>query len=688
MSHSNSSQIKIIDKTIFCLIVLFMATVNISIFLNEIGYFIPLMLFAYRFVVTKERKFQKNGLEIGFLLFLAAELLSAIFSVNHGQAFGNFVRRLLMIPLVYTIAAAADDAKKAKLFFKIYLGAALVAMTAYIVFAYEYFIAQLYRFESKGPSPFQYVMTAGGLMSFTTIFIFAFLVNEKRKGTHLIILLLAFGIAAVSLFASYTRAAWIGAAAGIGFIILFKRKWWLIIPGAALIFAALFIYKNESRLYTYKYNGTKLVHLASATTEGRAYDLESVNDTVYVADYNKGVAVYDRSKLIQELPTPAPVKNVLKWKSHYYLAYLLDTRILLLHKGDAGKLAIEKMFTSPGLTGSIEVLGNYLYVTDIDSGLTIYKNLLNLDDKIFLRNVKGISSLCYNGKLFAGFNYKNFSFEVFASENGIPTNLIESVKYNSAVGFVWMNKNDIFFQSDKLYRYVFKNDSVKLVQTFDVVGLMALRFIDSTAIGASANGIVYRFDKLSNGTYSEKVISSLGYSITGFVLEGDKVYTTENKRNRLSTIFDLYHDTNFERLNIWRVGLKIFSDHPVFGVGDIDLNKTYSEYKDSYLKENFGHMHNNFVHFLVILGAVGFIAVMFLFYKILRLHLKIYKTLKDVPFLSSYALGALAVFIGFLFAGLGEWNFGDQEIITVLYFTIGLNVAFYRNFRRDSALGE
>jgi hypothetical protein len=43
-------------------------------------------------------------------------------------------------------------------------------------------------------------------------------------------------------------------------------------------------------------------------------------------------------------------------------------------------------------------------------------------------------------------------------------------------------------------------------------------------------------------------------------------------------------------------------------------------------------------------------------------------------------LGALAAFIGFLFAGLGEWNFGDQEIVTMLWFTLGLNIAFYKTY--------
>ncbi len=181
MGKDKSNQIKIIGKLIFWLIILFLIMLTHSIFPNQIGYFILLMLFAYLFLITKKNKFQKNGLEIGFILLLAAKLISAISMVNNTQAFQNFFKRLVLIPLVYTITSAADDVKKAKLFFNVYLSAALLTMLVYIVFAYEHFIAQLYRFESKGSTLFQYVMTAGGLIIFTTIFTFAFWVNENKN---------------------------------------------------------------------------------------------------------------------------------------------------------------------------------------------------------------------------------------------------------------------------------------------------------------------------------------------------------------------------------------------------------------------------------------------------------------------------------------------------------------------------
>jgi len=150
------------------------------------------------------------------------------------------------------------------------------------------------------------------------------------------------------------------------------------------------------------------------------------------------------------------------------------------------------------------------------------------------------------------------------------------------------------------------------------------------------------------------------------------------KRSRLLSIFDPYLQSNAVRFKLWKAGWKMFLDHPFFGVGDIDLQKLYKEYKNPYDKEIQGHMHNNFIHVLVILGLFGFLSVIYLFVKLLLILVKIYKDTKDIKFISSYALGALASFCAFTVAGLTEMNFGDHEIITLVWFTFGLNIALYK----------
>jgi hypothetical protein len=75
--------------------------------------------------------------------------------------------------------------------------------------------------------------------------------------------------------------------------------------------------------------------------------------------------------------------------------------------------------------------------------------------------------------------------------------------------------------------------------------------------------------------------------------------------------------------------------------------------------------------------------VCLLFYKIIYIELKIYYSVKNKPFISSYALGALAAFCGFMISGLTELNFWDHEITTLIWFTFGLNIAMFKSVKPD-----
>jgi len=100
-------------------------------------------------------------------------------------------------------------------------------------------------------------------------------------------------------------------------------------------------------------------------------------------------------------------------------------------------------------------------------------------------------------------------------------------------------------------------------------------------------------------------------------------------------------------------------------------------------KESFGHLHNNYIVILALLGLFGFIIVMLIFIKMFYTNIKIYKYVSQKPFASSFALGTIGVLTTFLVSGLAEFNFGDHEIITTIWFTFGLNLAFYRLIKEE-----
>ncbi len=678
--------IETIDKSIYILLFLFVISLTNSIFLNQIGFFFPLFLILIRYVLNRENIFEKNGLETAFLLFLAAELISAIFSINQAQAFQNFFKRMVLIPIVYIFSGAVTDTEKGKLFFKVYLGAALVTMIIYIIIAYEHFVAQLYSIESKGPSPFQYVMTAGGLMSITTIFLFALLINEKVKITGRLLYLTAFLISAVGLFSSYTRAAWLGAAAGILVVILMKKKWILLLPVLLALIFVMFYFKNESKIVQYKMEEGKLTLQKSFPTSGRATQILNVNNAVIVADHQKGISLFENNLPKETLETPSPAVTVDQWKDNYYVTHLIDTRFVLFKKNDSDKFEKISEFFTPGNTMDLKVRNNILYIADLDSGITIYKDPARLALKIHYRGITRVTNFDCDSTWFVAFAPDKNLITLYEMKDGFRLAAVDSFVNKSPMGFIWVNNNRVFFQSeDEFIQFKISNAKLRKADVQKIKGIFRISFEKEKIYACTVNGTIYAAENDPNRPVTFHEIAKAGFSPTDFKKSGDEFYFSYYKRNRLTSIFDPYHESNIERLDQWRTGLKIFAEHPVFGVGDIDLNKVYSQYKDKFLKENYGHLHNNYFQFLIILGAVGFMIVAFMFGKIFLLNIKIYNAVKEVPFVSSYSLGAAAVFVGFLFSGLGEWNFGDQEIITMIWFTLGLNIAFYKAHLKTAA---
>ncbi len=104
-------------------------------------------------------------------------------------------------------------------------------------------------------------------------------------------------------------------------------------------------------------------------------------------------------------------------------------------------------------------------------------------------------------------------------------------------------------------------------------------------------------------------------------------------RSRLSSIYDPYHPSNIERMNQIKVAFKIFSDHPFFGVGNIDFNETYKKYREPFDKYTYGHLHNNYTHILATLGIFGFVIFIILLIKIFFIHIETIKITQSKNFL-------------------------------------------------------
>ena len=202
MKNSDTT-IKIIDKFIFIFFIIFLLSLTNSIFINQVGYFGALILILLRYFYSKENQFSTTGLEIAFILFIAAEFISAIFSEHQAPAFTNAIKRSLLLPIVYTTIIASVNLNKAKLFFKVYIGASLISVCIYLFFAYQHYLQNLYGLTQSGPSIFQYPITASEIISFAVVFMFAFVLNEKTNIKTKLFLILAFILSMISLMSTY-----------------------------------------------------------------------------------------------------------------------------------------------------------------------------------------------------------------------------------------------------------------------------------------------------------------------------------------------------------------------------------------------------------------------------------------------------------------------------------------------------
>ena len=370
MPDKKYSYIKILDSAIAFFFVIFLLSLSNSIFVNQLGYYGALILILVKWSITKDNPFSKTKLELALIFFIAAEVLATIFSNEFSASFHNLLKRVLLIPIIYTTIASIKDYERAKTFVKIYLGATLVTVVIYLYFAYQHYLSDLYGTTESGPSIFQYPITASEIISFTVIFLFAFLINEKTSLKNKILLLAGFILSLLALFSTYKRTGWMGAAFGILIILILKRQWKILIGGALLIVVFLLTQKNISEVNVYNIESNQLKLIRTIETDGRAFDAVSNDDEIIVSDYNNGLVVYSDTSLLYKIDMPSAVVGIYHWRDDYFVAALIDTRFILLKK-ENDKFIVKNEFFSPGYTFGYSFANNFLYIIDIDSGLTV-----------------------------------------------------------------------------------------------------------------------------------------------------------------------------------------------------------------------------------------------------------------------------------------------------------------------------
>jgi O-antigen ligase len=146
---------------------------------------------------------------------------------------------------------------------------------------------------------------------------------------------------------------------------------------------------------------------------------------------------------------------------------------------------------------------------------------------------------------------------------------------------------------------------------------------------------------------------------------------------RLYSVFDLQNATAQERLYMWRSGLKIIRDHPWTGIGMGAMRQVYEWYRDPNdprdPQKRLGHLHNNLIQIAAERGLIGLAFWLGIWAAYCCCTWSIYRCLSPQQGRAkALVVGSLASVVAFHIAGLFEHNFGDSEVITLVYFLMAL----------------
>ena len=131
---------------------------------------------------------------------------------------------------------------------------------------------------------------------------------------------------------------------------------------------------------------------------------------------------------------------------------------------------------------------------------------------------------------------------------------------------------------------------------------------------------------------------------------------------------------NVERAHVWQNGWKLFAADPLTGWGLQDLQQAYARIGAPGDPDQ-GHMGSVPVQIAASMGLPGLAAFGWLVFAVFRVLNRARRAARDDEFLRAVVDASGAGFVGFLAAGLLEWNFGDSEILVLLFFLVGLAVA-------------
>ena len=144
--------------------------------------------------------------------------------------------------------------------------------------------------------------------------------------------------------------------------------------------------------------------------------------------------------------------------------------------------------------------------------------------------------------------------------------------------------------------------------------------------------------------------------------------------HRARSMIDVDDPTVRDRVAMWRAGLGMIAEHPLLGVGPGEVRAWYQHYRrPEAIRQSTGHLHNSAIQIAAERGLPALAVWVWLWIVFFREGWRILtRAGRESPGRRALVCAGLAGVLGFLVAGLFEHNFGDGEVVMLVYALMAL----------------
>jgi len=216
-----------------------------------------------------------------------------------------------------------------------------------------------------------------------------------------------------------------------------------------------------------------------------------------------------------------------------------------------------------------------------------------------------------------------------------------------------------------------------LVAIGGLVFALAMTVTRASWIGFAVSVVVMLLLTVSRRTILIVAACALPLVIAGVVLLQQK---------RSIGFFDRSDQSTSWRETVWKEGFELLVSKPRHLVVGVGMDSIKSHWREWGLFDNgrqpIGHMHSNLLQIALERGVPALILWLILLGVYVRMLWRIQRRVSIEDFARGVAVGALGGMIGFFTSGLVHYNWGDSEVVTVLYFIMGLCLVVERTNQR------